>query len=273
MGKTKTAVITDIPEQEIAGKVQYEEKKKKQKEKEAKLEKKKKQVERVGLKGGERIKVVSGDVVEEPKTDEEISKKAKPKIRGKKYQAARAKIDKTKLYSLPEAVKLIKDTSYSSFDATVDLHLVTKKEGLTVSIELPYQTGKKKKIEIADNSTIESIKKGKIDFDILLATPEMMPKLVPFAKMLGPRGLMPNPKNGTLVKDKSAASKFSANKLHLKSEKNAPVIHTSVGKVSQKDSELQNNVSAILEAIGPKQILKAYLAPTMGAAIKLNLTN
>ena len=271
MGKTKTAVITDIPEEQIAGKVEYEEKKKKQKEKEAKFEKKKKQVERVGLKGGERIKVVTGDVVEEPGADEEVSKKAKPKIRGKKYQAARAKIDKAKLYSLTEAVKLIKDTSYSSFDATVDLHLVTKKEGLTVSFELPYQTGKKKKIEIADNSTIESIKKGKIDFDILLATPEMMPKLVPFAKILGPRGLMPNPKNGTLVKDKSAASKFSANKLHLKSEKNAPVIHTSVGKVSQKEKELQDNVSAILEAIGPKQILKAYLASTMGPSVKLEV--
>jgi len=274
MGKTRTTFIEGAPEKPRSGKKKYEEKRKIKEKKTAKQEKRKKLVTKVGLKGGERIKVVAAETpVEEPK--EKLKKKKQIKKasrkRGNKYIDARSKIDKTKLYSLPEAIKLVKETSYSSFDGTMELHIVTKKEGLNFNVKLPYSAGKSKKIEIANTKTIEKLKKGKIDFDILLSTPEMMQKLVPFAKILGPKGLMPNPKNQTLIKGPKDAKKFSGNSITIKTEKKSPLIHTIVGKVSQKEKELEENTLTILDTIGKKQTLKAYLTSTMGPSVKLEV--
>ena len=99
----------------------------------------------------------------------------------------------------------------------------------------------------------------------------MMPKLVPYAKILGPKGLMPNPKNGTLIKTKDDAKKFSGNSITIKTEKKQPVIHTVVGKVDQKSAELEENTKTIVELVGKKQITKAYLTSTMGPSVKLSL--
>lgn len=206
---------------------------------------------------------------EKKKVEQKTAKK--PKSRGKKYQDAKKTIDNLKQYSIPSAVKLVKKTSFSTFDGSIELHLVIKKIGLTTNVDLPYQTGKQKKIEVASNKTIEKIKKEKIDFDILLATPSMMPKLVPFARILGPRGLMPNPKNKTVVKNKEAAKKFSANSITLKTERKAPLIHTVVGKVSQKDKEIVENIKSILSAIGKKQIVKAFLTASMSPSVKIDV--
>ena len=115
------------------------------------------------------------------------------------------------------------------------------------------------------------MKDGKIDFDVLLATAEMMPKLVPYAKLLGPKGLMPNPKNGTLIKSKKEAKKFGGNTMTIKAEKAEPVIHTTFGKVSQKPKELEENLETILKAIGKKQIVKAYIKSTMSPSVKIAL--
>jgi len=260
MGKTKTVMVSGTPE----------ETKKKERDK------KKAKITGVGLKGGERIKTVEvGPIVKEekPLADETAIKKVKkPKVRGKKYKDARAKIDKTKLYSIKEAVQLIKETSYSSFDGTVELHLVTKKEGLSINIKLPHSAGKKKKVEVASDTTIKKLEKGKVDFDVLLATTEMMPKLVPFAKILGPKGLMPNPKNGTLIKSAKEAKKFSAKTITIKTEKKAPLVHTIVGKISQKEEEIIENTEVILSAIGKRQIQKAYLTSTMGPSVKIEVS-
>lgn len=274
MGKTRTAFIEGGPEKDTSGKKKYEEKRKKRAEKTSKEEKKKKLVTKVGLKGGERIKVVGAEtpVEEKVKKVEKKKKLVKPtKKRGKKYKSARSKIDKSKVYPLPEAIKLVKETSYTSFDGTMELHIVTKKEGFNTNVKLPHSTGKTKKIEIADSKTIEKLKKGKIDFDILLSTPEMMQKLVPFAKLLGPKGLMPNPKNNTLIKEKKDAKKFSGNSINIKTERNSPLIHTIIGKVSQKEKELAENTLRILDAVGKKQILKAYLTSTMGPSVKIEV--
>lgn len=283
MGKTRTAVVSGTPEEKSAGEAKYEEKKKRQAEKAAKEDKKKQHVKGVGLKGGERIKVVTGGPLpeklkEEPAVTQALARRGKPTLRGKKYKEARAKVDKTKPYPVSHAVKLAKETSYTAFDGTVELHLVVKfarrrggKEGLSISVKLPYSTGKKKKVEIADSQTLKKLKSGKIDFDVLLATPEIMPRLVPYAKLLGPKGLMPNPKNGTLIKELKEAKKFSGNSITLTTEKKAPIIHTTVGKVSQKDKELVENIQAIIAAIGSKQIKKAVLSSTMGPGIKLEI--
>ncbi len=255
MGKTKTVFIGD------------------ETQKSKKEVKKPDKVHISGLKGGQRIKIVEAEPLPSaPKTEEEkvVKKAKKVKTRGKKYLEAKAKIDKNKLYGLPEAVKLVKETSYSKFDATIELHLVVKKEGLSETIELPHRWGKQKKIEIASEATIKKLETGEIDFDVLLATPDFMPKLVPFAKILGPKGLMPNPKNQTLIKSEDDAKKFSANSLTLKTEKNAPLIHTTVGKFSQDDKKLIENIEAVLVAF-KNQILKAYLTSTMGPSVKLQI--
>ena len=259
MGKTKTA--------EISGEVEKKKKTKPAGTKEAKAP---------GLKGGERVAAVSGEPLpeesnEEAKDTKKDTKKTEPKVRGKKYQDARAKIDKTKTYPLADAVKLVKDASFAKFDATVELHATVKKEGLSVNVDLPHATGMKKKIEVADESTLKKLKDGKVDFDVLLATADMMPKLVPFAKILGPKGLMPNPKNGTLIKDAKDADKFSASTMTIKTERKAPLVHTVVGKVSQEDKELVENIKTVIAAVGERQIVKAYLTATMSPSVRLSL--
>lgn len=276
MGKTKTAFVGDITEK---SKKSSEQKYKEKRERQAVVAKASEGLKKVhiaGLKGGQRIKMVEADLPvealkEEPRSAEASQGLREPKIRSKKYKSAKAKIDKSKTYPLPEALKLVKETSYSKFDGTMELHLVARKVGIGAQVDLPYSAGKVKKVEIATESTIKKLSSGKIDFDVLVATPEMMPKLVPFAKFLGPKGLMPNPKNGTLVKDAKKASGFNASTVSLKTEKEAPLIHTTIGKVSQKDSELTANLEAIIKAIGEKQIVKAYLKATMSPSVKVSL--
>ncbi|BCX15029.1 MAG: hypothetical protein KatS3mg088_712 [Patescibacteria group bacterium] len=270
MGKTKTAFVTGTLEENLSGEEKYKLRLKKKAEQEAKQKAK---IEGVGLKGGERIKVVGGEIPqEEPKEEKIVEKKVQRKrSRGKKYLASKQKIDKNKEYEVKEAIKLVKEVSYSSFDGTMEAHLTVKKQGLNVSISLPHSTGKTKKIEIADEKTIEKLQKGIIDFDILLATPDMMKNLLPFARLLGPKGLLPNPKNGTLIKTKEDAKKFSADKMQLKTEKDFPLIHTIFGKVSMDDKKLAENLEAIIDAIGRKQIVKLFIKSTMSPSVKVKI--
>ena len=275
MGKTKTAFVTGVGEAQQTSEQKYKEKLEKRKAEDAKGKEEKLHIS--GLKGGQRIKIVEAEtpITEDTeKQSTEIAEKKserKPKTRGKKYQTARAKIDKAKTYPLDTAIKLVKETTFSSFDGTVELHIVTIKTGVNVNITLPNSFGKAKRVEVASKDTVEKLKKGVIDFDVLLATPDMMPALVPFARLLGPKGLMPNPKNGTLIKSTKNANKFSTGSMNIKTEKDAPLIHTSVGKVSFEDKKLSENIEAVLNAISKKQIVKAYLKSTMSPSVKITL--
>ncbi len=253
MGKTKTAIVG---------------------------EEKPEKVHIAGLKGGQRVKIVEAapaEAEEDTKilSDKDIkSKKAQKQegIRSKKYQEVKTKVQPGKTYSIKDAVKLVKETSYSKFDGTMELHLVVKKTGTSAQVTLPFSAGREKKVEVASDETIEKLKAGKIDFDILVATADMMPKLVPFARLLGPKGLMPNPKNGTLVTDPKKAKSFSAGTVTLKTEKEAPLIHTVAGKNSQKDEEIVENTDTILKAFGgSKQIVKAYMKSTMSPSVRLQI--
>lgn len=277
MGKTKTAFIADTPEDNKSSLDKLREKRERQAAaaKAQSAKETKEEIHIAGLKGGQRIKIVEAEIPAEAIPTEEGGKQQKtkskkaPKSRGKKYQEMKAKVDGNKLYSVKEAISLAKKTSFSDFDGSVEVHFVVKKVGISVNVTLPHSAGKEKKIEIADEATIKKLEAGKIDFDVLIATIDMMPKLVPFAKTLGPKGLMPNPKNGTLVKDVKSAKSFGGNSITVKTEKEAPLIHTVIGKVSQNEKELSDNLEVILKGISDKQIIKAYLKATMGPSIKL----
>lgn len=255
MGKTKTAFISDSITDTKTSAEKYAEKKAKREEKKVL------QVEQVS------------QVLQEETQETIIQKKEiQEKQRSKKYTEAKAKINKSNYYKLKEAIELVKGSSYSKFDGTMELHLVLKKGGVNLNVSLPFSTGKQKKVEVADEATLEKLKTGKIDFDVLLATSDMMPKLVVFAKFLGPKGLMPNPKNGTVIKSEKEKDKFGGNSINLKSEKEAPLVHTSFGKVSQKTEELVKNAEIILDKLGGnKQIIRAYLKSTMSPSVKLEV--
>jgi len=248
-----------------------------EKPKPEKKEKEPKKIRVAGLKGGERIKVVDANAepikTTEEKTEEEKKKtERKPKVRGKKYKTAKNRVDSNKLYSLPEAIELVKKTSIGKFVGNLEAHIVVRQTGDLGEVKLPYFKAKTKKIAIADEKIVEKIKNGKIDFDILLASPRIMPKLIPFAKVLGPKGLMPNPKSGTLVDDpKKVKAKFAKKTLKIKTEKKAPVAHLVAGKLDQPDKELIANIKALIKTINPNQIKKLVLKATMGPGVKVKV--
>jgi large subunit ribosomal protein L1 len=212
---------------------------------------------------------------EEPKEEvkKETSKKpAEIKIRGKAYQAAKTKVETGKAYSLTEAIKLLKETSFSKFVGSAEVHLVVNKKGLSGEALLPHYEAKAKVVEIASDETIKKIENNKIDFDILIATPAFMPNLVKFAKVLGPKGLMPNPKTGTITeKPEETLKKLSKASFVYKTEGSAPIIHSVFGKVNQKEEELEANLKALIKAINPKNIISGVVKASMGPAIKIKI--
>lgn len=198
-------------------------------------------------------------------------KAAKPR-RGKKYLTALEKLDRTKIYSLKEALELLPTLQVGKFDETVELHINTIERGISGSITLPHGTGKVTRVKIADDAALIEIEKGIIDFDILVAEPTFMPKLARVAKILGPRGLMPNPKNGTVTpKPEDVAKKFAGGQLNYKTEAKAPIIHVVVGKVSFGSEKLGDNIKAFITSIKKANIANITLKSTMSPAIKLQV--
>jgi len=193
---------------------------------------------------------------------------------GKAIMAAKSKVDPQKKYGIEEAVILLKETNITKFVATVTLHLnlVTKDTPTRVELTFPYMAGAKKRVAIVSDELLKDIEKGKIDFDILVTSPAFMPKLAKYAKVLGPKGLMPTPKAGTVTPDpEKKAKEFEAGKTMVKAEPKFPLMHVTVGKTDQKEAELAANIKAMLEAIKLKNVTKATLAATMSPGIKLQL--
>ena len=221
----------------------------------------------------ERPRKTQGEDVKQVEKKETIQKNKKaPRVHSKNYQTALALIDRQKNYPLKEAISLIKKVSLSKFDGSVEVSAMTKKPGLKGEIKFPFPAGKSKVIKVADDQVIESLEKGKIDFDILIASPETMPKLVKFAKLLGPRGLMPNPKTGTVSPNPEKQAKKLAGKNQFKTEAKQPIIHQVIGKVSQKETELEANLKALIEAIGENNLIKVVISPSIGPGIKVKLS-
>ncbi len=207
------------------------------------------------------------DSKSEAKTDKKPAKSKK--IRGKKYRAVRSQLDKSKFYSSKEAVELVKKLSYTKFVGSVEAHLVVREIGDSVSLTLPHSTGKTVKVTIVNAQVLSAIEAGKLDFDVLLAHPEFMPKLAKFASILGPKGLMPNPKNGTLTPNPELKKQeLEAGKFVLKTEKKAPLMHLIIGKTDMSSTDLLENLQALLEALKGK-VLKLSLAASMGPGVKV----
>lgn len=221
--------------------------------------------------------VESGETVAETKKKAEKKKKVKAKIRSKKYQEVMGMVDKTKLYPLTDAIGLIKKTSITKFDGTVELHInlnplsLGEKKDYRTSVSLPHSTGKEVRVAIADDKILEEIGAGKINFDVLVAHPQMMAKLAKVARVLGPRGLMPNPKTGTVSPDpEKRAKELRSGQVNIKTEPGNPIIHMGIAKVSFPDKDIADNVKAVLDAIGSK-VAKASLSSTMGPGVKVQL--
>jgi large subunit ribosomal protein L1 len=222
--------------------------------------------------------------------------------RGKKYLAARDKVDRNKRYELEEGVKLLTETTYAKFDEGVDLAIRLgvdpKKADQMVrgTVVLPHGIGKKVRVLVfakgpkekealeagADfvgaEDMVEKISQGWLDFDKAIATPDMMGMVSKLGKILGPRGLMPNPKVGTVSFDVAKAVKeIKAGKVEFKVEK-AGIVHVPVGKVSFGFDRLLENIRALLEVIlrvKPPTSKGVYLrsitlSTTMGPGVKVD---
>lgn len=204
---------------------------------------------------------------------QKTSKTKKKRSHSSHYAHARAQIDAQKKYSRTDAIELLNKISYTKFDGTVEIHVKTvAKKGqdpLRGLVSLPSGAPKQKKIAIADEALIEKIKKGTIDFDILIATPTFMPQLALVAKILGPKGLMPNSKSGTVVDDPQAAlQELSSGKVEYKTD-SLGNIHLGIGKVSWDTEKLVANIDAFLKVIPTNRISTLTVCATMGPSIKI----
>jgi len=224
---------------------------------------------------------------------------------GKKFLAAQAKVDREKLYTPSEAVALVKETSITKFDATVEVHMRMgldprqADQQLRDVVVLPHGLGKIVRVLVFasgegataareagadfvadDDESLNKIQAGNTDFDVAIATPDMMGKVGRLGRVLGPRGLMPNPKAGTVVPPEDlprAVEEAKAGRVEFRLDKTANV-HVPIGKASFDEIKLFENLSALMEAIkkakpsGAKgnYIKRITVTTTMGPGIKVD---
>jgi len=262
MGKVKTRIL---------GLEDVEEKQKKEQKMKAEEKKMLKRKEEPKKEEDASVKTTPTEVAK-PKIKKERKGPVVVKVRGKKYTEVKKLVDKNKLYLITEAVTLVKKLKVAKFDESVELHFVVDDMGLKGEVELPFSIGKQVKVAVVDEKLLEQIEKGKLDFDVLVTHPSFMPKLAKFAKVLGPKGLMPNPKAGTIsAHPEEIVKKFSKGLLRWKTEAKFPLVHQMIGKVSFEDKNLVENAKKFIDAVGKKHILKAYLKSTMSPSVKINL--
>lgn len=214
---------------------------------------------------------------------------------GKKFRKAAEQIEKGKVYGLGEALDLAIKTSPVKFDATVEVHVNLNvdprhaDQNIRDNLVLPAGTGKNIRVAVlADENTdgadiagvetvLKQLEKGTLDFDILISTPANMPKLGKYARVLGPRGLMPNPKSGTVTTDVAKAiAEAKAGRVEYRVDSTG-IVHLGVGKVSFGQAKLEENVRAVFASIkGNKPnsvkgtyVKSIYLSTTMGPSITI----
>lgn len=249
----------------------------------------------------------AGDTTPQDGSEEVVKKGPKPvtrpviERRGKNYRKAAEKVEKDKFYSLEEAVKLAAETSPVKFDASVELHVRLNvdprqaDQNIRATVSLPHGTGKTVRVAVfapeadhkaaqaagadivGDETFLAQLDKEVLDFDILVATPQYMPKLGKYARLLGPRGLMPNPKSGTVATDVAkAVTEAKAGKVEYRVDKQA-IVHLGVGKVSFGAEKLIENTNAFFESLQsqkPSSLKGGYVktitvSTTMGPGVKV----
>lgn len=250
----------------------------------------------------------AGDTTPQDPEAEAHSKKGpkpvtRPRLerRGKKYQAAAKLVDSTTVYALADALDLAVKTNPAKFDASVEVHVRLgvdprqADQNVRATVSLPNGTGKTIRVAvfapegdhaaakkagadvIGDDTFLKQLDKEVLDFDILVATPQYMPKLGKYARLLGPRGLMPNPKAGTVATDVAkAVSEAKAGKVEYRVDKQA-IVHLSIGKVSFGAEKLRQNAEAFfasLQAQKPTGLKGSYvktttITTTQGPGIKV----
>ena len=223
--------------------------------------------------------------------------------RGKKYQDAAKQVDRSRLYETEEAVALVKKSAFAKFDETIEVHIRTGCDGrhadqqIRGAVVLPHGTGKTVRVLVfAKNQKLDEAKEagadfvggdelipkiqneGWLDFDVVVATPDMMGIVGRLGRVLGPKGLMPNPKAGTVTMDVAKAIKdIKAGKIEYRLDK-SNIIHVPIGKASFTEEQLSENFQTLIEAIvkaRPAALKGTFLksvviAPTMGPGVKLN---
>lgn len=224
---------------------------------------------------------------------------------GKKLKAVKEKIKREDIYSLSDAIKFLQENKVAKFDETLEIAVklgvnpANSDQNVRGIVKLPSGTGKQVRVavivkedkqEIAKKAgadvvgldqLIEDIKDKKIDFDVCIATPDVMPKISAVAKILGPKGLMPNPKLGTVTIDiESAVKQAKSGQVEFRTDKSG-IIHAGVGKLSFTLSELIANVHALVKAVikakpsGAKgtYLREAFVTSTMGTSVKLDIAS
>ncbi len=214
-------------------------------------------------------------------------------------------IDVSKIYEPIEAIKILKDNKYTKFNETlevaINLGIDPNKtdQGIRGVTSLPKGTGKSIKVAVitkgdkqaeakeagadlvGDNDLIDSISSGKISFDLLIASPDMMPSVGKVAKILGPKGLMPNPKLGTVTQDIATAVKnVKAGQVQFKNDKGG-IVHAGIGKINFEDNDLLENLKFFFSSINKSKpesvkgsfIKKVTIASTMGVGLEINLAS
>jgi len=221
----------------------------------------------------------------------------------RRHQENQAKTQNIVFSNLDEAIKILKETSTAKFDETVELHAnlnIDPKyadQQLRTTVTLPHGVGKSIKIAVLTNENniseaqaagadiagtddlIEQISQGQIDFDLLIATPDMMPKLAKLGRVLGPKGLMPSPKSGTVTTTLTETlSDFKKGKFEYKADKTG-VVHVSFGKASFTEPQLVENLTSLYQSIEQnrpsgvkgKYFKKIFICTSMGPSIQLDI--
>lgn len=252
-----------------------------------------KEAEEKAAKEKRKAKAAAGEAEEsKPK---QVAKPARTRLEraGKKFREAAKQVDKTKQYTLAEAIELAIKTSPVKFDASAELHINLgvdprqADQNIRDNLVLPAGTGKTVRVAVFDDAKVEgadlsgvenvikALDKGDISFDILIATPAQMPKLGKYARLLGPRGLMPNPKSGTVTTDVAkAVNEAKAGRVEYRVDSTG-IVHVAFGKVSFGAKKLEDNARAVLASVKgnkPASVKSNYIkaihiATTMGPSI------
>lgn len=233
--------------------------------------------------------------LEEPKEEAKEAKskvkKSKPKkghkVRSKAYQEKAELVDKGKKYELNEAIDLARETSFSKKPGSLEVHIMTNSKGMRGLVNMPHLSGKNLRILafgpgaleagadiVGDDAKLDDLMKGRIDFDIVVTHPSWMPKLARAARVLGPKGMMPNPKNGTVTENlEKAINDLKGGKFEYKTEANLPVMHLRIGDLTQPNEELAANIKTLAISIGKTKLKALTLAASMGPGVKVDTTS